>query len=181
MTNRAILLTGLALAVAACGSKSSVSEKNASVEQVANSVREASGDQGLVSPGKWQSTVTIEEMSMPGLPLEAQEQMKTMVARAHTSETCLTPEEVKQPKGGFFGGNDSCRYDHFNMGGGKIDAQMHCSQSGTTQVMEMSGTYSPDHYEMHMKSHTEGGPGQAVSMQMKVDSKRIGACTGKEA
>jgi hypothetical protein len=177
----AILTIVLLMPLAACGSKSSISEKNASVEQVANSVREASGDQGLVNPGKWQSTVTIEEMSMPGMPLEAQEQMKSMVAQSHTSETCLTPEEVKQPRGRFFGGNDTCRYDHFTMGGGKIDAQMHCSQGGSAQVMEMSGTYSPDHYEMHMKSHTEGGPGEAVSMQMKVDSKRIGACSGKES
>jgi hypothetical protein len=176
-----MLLLSLALPLLACGSRPAVDEKNASVEEVANKVRQASNDQGLIRPGKWVSTATIEDMKMPGMPLAAQEQMKTMVAQTHTSETCLTPEEVKQPNAGFFGGNDQCRYDHFRMGGGKIDAEMHCSQAGTTQVMEMDGTYAPDHYEMRMKSRTKTGGAGGVSMQMKVESKRVGACTGKEA
>jgi hypothetical protein len=89
---------------------------------------------------------------------------------------------VKQPKGKFFGGNDNCRYDHFTMSGGKIDAAMRCTESGRSQIMQMSGTYSPDAYSMQMSSRSEGGPAdEAVSMQMKVDAKRIGQCTGKES
>jgi hypothetical protein len=168
--------------LAACGSKSSVNEKNASVEEVSQKVAEASGNGGLIDPGLWQSTVTIQDMSMPGMPAQAQEQMKRMVAQTHTSQNCLTPEEVKQPKGKFFGGNDNCRYDHFTMSGGKIDAAMRCTESGRSQLMQMSGTYSPDAYSMQMSSRSEGGPAdEAVSMQMKVDAKRIGPCTGKES
>lgn len=178
----ALLLLGLCLPLAACGSKPQVDERNASVEQVSEKVREASREQGLIQPGRWISTVSIDSMEMPGMPPQAAEQMKKMVAGAHTSETCLTPEEAKQPKAKFFSGNDQCRYDHFTMTGGKIDAELHCTQNGTSQVMQMTGNYSADSYTMHMQSRTEGtGAGQDMSMKMTVDSKRVGPCTEKES
>jgi hypothetical protein len=114
------------------------------------------------------------------MPPEVEAQMKKMVAEGHTSETCLTAEEVKQPKADFFSGNDNCRYDHFKMGHGKIDAEMHCDQGGSMQVMQMNGTYSPDSYAMHMNS--KGGPaGAAMTMQMSINAKRIGQCAAKES
>ena len=177
---RAILLLSLAMPLAACGSKPTVDEKNASVEEVSQKVREASRAEGFIQPGKWQSTVTIDKMEMPGMPPEAEARMKKMIAQGHTSETCLTPEEVKEPKANFFSGNDNCRYDHFKMGNGKIDAEMHCDQGGSTQVMQMSGTYSPDSYTMRMNS--KGGPaGSAMTMQMSIDAKRIGQCAAKQS
>jgi hypothetical protein len=175
--HRAILLLSLALPLAACGSPA-VDEENASVEEVAEKVREASSEEGLLRPGKWQTSVSIEEMEMPGMPAEAAEQMKNMMAMSQTSEMCLTPEEAKQPKGDFFGADENCRYDHFRMGGGKIDAAMRCTQGGGTQTMEMDGNYSRDAYAMNMKSRMEGGPaGGPITMRMKVEAKRVGECT----
>jgi hypothetical protein len=171
-----------ALPLAACGSKTSVNEKNASVEEVANKDAEVSKAEGTIQPGKWQSTMTIEEMHMPGMPAEQQEQMKKMFAQAKVSETCITPEEAQKPTAKMFAGNDQCRYDHFTMGGGKIDAEMHCNEAGSKQTMTMAGTYSPNSYAMHMSTQTEGGPaGEAVSMKMRVEAKRIGQCTAKES
>ncbi|HWI77470.1 MAG TPA: DUF3617 domain-containing protein [Sphingomicrobium sp.] len=178
---RAILLMSLALPLAACGSKPTVDEKNASVEQVANSVREASRNEAMIRPGKWQSTMTIEDMDMPGMPPETQAQMRKMFAQARVTENCVTPEEARQPQPKMFAGSDQCRYDHFTMGNGKIDAEMHCNQQGVSQTMTMAGTYGPEAYAMHMSSKTEGGPaGEAMSMKMKVEAKRIGDCSGKE-
>ena len=182
MKCRALLIAAIVLPLAACGSGADVNEKNASVEEVAEKVREASDDDGLVNPGKWVSTVKIENVDLPGMPAEAAEQMKQMIAQTHTNESCVTPEEAKQPKGDFFGGNENCRYDHFKMGNGKIDAQMRCEQDGVSQVMKMDGTYSPDAYSMRMTSTmNSGAPGGNMSMQMKVDAKRTGPCTGNEA
>ena len=179
---RPILIASLALPLFACGSKSTVNEKNASVEEVSQKVRQASHDQGFIRPGKWQSTVTIEKMDMPGMPPEAREQMKKMFANSRVSETCVTPEQAKQPNPKMFAGNDQCRYDHFTMGKGKIDAEMHCTQQGASQKMTMAGTYGPDAYSMHMTSTTESGPaGGAMTMKMAVDAKRVGECTGKES
>lgn len=181
MMTRAILLLSLALPLAACGSEPTVDEKNASVEEVAEKVREASRDDEFIRPGKWQSRVTIEEMEMPGMPPQAAEQMKRMIARTQSSETCLTPDQAKQPREKFFSGNENCRYDHFRMGGGKIDAAMRCQAGGSAQLMEMSGTYSPDSYRMRMKSRSEGGPGEGMTMRMKVEATRVGECTKDKA
>lgn len=174
--NRFALLIGAVVALSACGPEPSVNETNASVEEVSEKVREASREQGLIRPGKWQSTVTIEEMSVPGMPPETAQRMQAMLEQSRSAEVCLTEEQAKKPNA-FFAGNDQCRYDHFTMRGGKIDAAMRCSSGEATQVMEMEGTYSPTSYNMRMMSKTEGGPaGQAMTMQMRVESKRVGEC-----
>lgn len=175
-----LILAALALALASCGGPS-VSEENASVEEVSEKVREASRD-GLIRPGKWVSSVSIEDMQAPGMPPEAAEQMKRMVAQTHRSESCLTPDDVRQPSADFFGGNENCRYDHFTMGGGKIDAQMRCDTGGASQMMRMEGTYSSDSYQMRMTSRSGGGPGgEPLTMQMKVEAERVGDCPPGEA
>lgn len=180
--NRAILLVGLALPLAACGSKPSVNEKNATVEDVSNKVREASRDQGLVRPGKWVSTVSVDKMDVPGVPPQVAEKMKAMVAQTRTAESCLTPEEAKQPAGNFFSANDNCRYDHFTMHAGKVDALMRCAQGGMTQVMRMTGTYSRNAYSMQMKSKSAdgGNNGHGLSIEMSVNARRVGECGGKQ-
>lgn len=180
--SRLILLLTCALPISACDNSPSINEKNASVEDVAAKVRAASGNEGFVRPGKWQSNVTIEAFEVPGMPPEAVKRMKSAVAQNQQQgfTTCLTPEDVKQPKGKFFTGNEQCRYDHFTMGNGKIDAAMRCpSGEGMTQVMTMKGTYSPEEYTMRMTMKGEGvsKPVSGMNMQMRVDSKRIGECS----
>jgi hypothetical protein len=140
----------------------------------------------FVRPGKWQSQITVEEISMPGMPPEMAQQMKAMIAQREkqSSEQCLTEENVRRPQEEFFAGkNNACRYDHFQMGGGKIDATMRCKASGVTQVMEMDGTYSPESYTMRMATRSDGGQGPAggMEMRMRVESKRIGECDAKAA
>ena len=79
------------------------------------------------------------------------------------------------------GGSNGCRYDHFTMSGGKIDAAMKCTGNGATRTMTMQGNYSPDHYHMAIASTGSGaGPAGGMSMKMEMDAKRTGACTGKE-
>ena len=88
--------------------------------------------------------------------------MKSMMAQnqEHSSQNCLTPEDVKRPREDFFAGkNNECRYDHFTMGGGKIDAAMHCGgKHGESQAMQMAGTYSPESYQMQTSMKMDGGP-----------------------
>lgn len=178
--NRLALLIFVALPLAACGGPS-VNEENASVEEVSEKVAEASKNRELIRPGKWLSSVTVEEMSMPGMPAQTAEHMKRMIADTHTSESCVTPEQAREPREQFFSGNENCRYDHFRMARGRIDAKMRCESRGTAQLMEMTGTYSRESYEMRMKSSIDRADAQPVQMQMKVEAKRVGECTGEEA
>lgn len=175
---RAILVSILA-PLTACGSEPDVDARNASVEEVADQVRQASGSDRFIRPGKWLSTVTFEEMTAPGMPPGAEEQMKSMMGAGQSYESCLTEEQVARPDEDFFAGsNNQCRYDHFTMGGGKIDARMRCGEGDISQVMAMDGTYSPDSYQMRMTTSLEGAPEPAsgMTMRMRVDAKRVGEC-----
>ncbi|MFL6751891.1 MAG: DUF3617 domain-containing protein [Sphingomicrobium sp.] len=182
---KAAILVACALPLAACNKSPQVNEKNATTAEVANKVREAGGEQSMIHPGLWQSKVTIEKFDVPGMPAEMVQRMKAMMAerQPHGFETCLTPEDVRRPKEDFFaGGRNECRYDHFTMGSGKIDAMMRCGgDRGERQVMQMAGTYSPDSYQMQTSMKMEGGsePGAGMSMTMRVEAQRVGACSAK--
>ena len=181
-----IALIACALPLAACNNSPKVDAKNASVAEVAQKVREADIDQSFVRPGRWESKVTVEQFEIPGMPPEMAQRMKSMMAerQEHGFVTCLTPEEIKRPKEDFFAGkNKECRYEHFTMGGGKIDAVMRCdNKSGSAPTMQMAGTYSPDAYQMHTSMKMAAGTGgeKGMSMQMRIDARRVGECTGKE-
>jgi hypothetical protein len=181
-----LVLAVTAAALGACNKSPKVDAKNATPAEAAAKVQESGADQGMVSPGLWQSKVTIEKFEVPGMPPEMARRMKSMMAegQVHDSQICLTPEDVKRPKEDFFTGKDSqCRYDHFTMGGGKIDAVMHCSREGGGQTMQMAGTYSSDNYQMHMATEAQADDGQmghAMQMQMLVEGRRIGECSAKD-
>lgn len=184
MTRVAILIA-CAVPLAACSSEPEVTARNASVAEVANKVAEAGGSGAFVRPGKWQSTVTVEKMEVPGMTPEMAERMKTMMADRHAAgtETCLTPEDVKRPKEGFFAGdNKTCRYDRFTMADGKIDAQMTCAQDGAGQKMVMTGTYGPNDYAMRMSMAATGAAAErGMDMTMRVEARRIGECDARTA
>lgn len=178
---RSYLLLACALPLAGCNNSPEIDEKNASVDEVAAKVREASGSGTFVQPGEWRSTVVIEQFDIPGMPAEAVKNMKSAVAQnqQHSFTTCLEEEEAKRPEGSFFTGNQACRYEHFTMGDGKIDAAMRCpAGDGMTQVMTMKGTYGPDRYDMRMVMKGEGveGPVSKMTMTMRVESRRLGQC-----
>ena len=179
---RCVALTALVLA--ACNKSPEVKAKDASVQEVAEKVREAGADQSLVRPGLWQSKVTIDQFDVPGMPAEMAARMKSMMAQQqeHASTRCLTPEDVKRPKEDFFAGkNKECRYEHFTMGGGKIDAVMHCGKGGGAQTMQMAGTYSPDAYQMQTSMNVEPGSGEqsGMTVKMRVEAHRVGECSAK--
>lgn len=180
-----LLIAAGAVALAACNKSPKVDEKNATPAEVAQKVRESGVDQSLVRPGLWQSKVTIEKVDMPGMPPEMASRMKSMMAesRPHDFQTCLTPEDVQKPNEDFFAGkNNECRYEHFTMGGGKIDAVMHCGKGAGASTMRMAGTYSPDAYQMQMATEAETGDeaGRAMQMQMRVEARRVGECSAKQ-
>jgi hypothetical protein len=167
--------------LAACDNGPKVEAENASVEEVAEKVREANADDELkVRPGKWQTSVTLETIDVPGMPPEAAAEIKkTMASAVSGHQTCLTAEQARKPKEDFFAGAGSnCRYDKFSMDGGKISGTMRCTHQGGTQMIEFDGTYSPEEYHMRMASTLASGssPGGPMKMVMSMASNRIGEC-----
>lgn len=175
------LLMAPLLALAACNSSPTVEATNATGAEVAAKVKESGVTDQFISPGNWQMAMKINEMTMPGMPPAAAERMKGMMGQGHTFNECLTEADVKKPKEDMFSGGDKeCKYDHFAMGGGKIDITMSCGGE-QPRTMKMAGTYSPNEYHMAVSSDGTGksGPG-AMSMKMEMHAQRIGACTAEQ-
>jgi hypothetical protein len=169
--------------LAACDSSPTIEAKNASVADVAKQVSDAGGSGNFMRPGKWLSKATLEEMTAPGMPPGIADKMKVTMARQPGTEACMTQADAKKPNADFFAGNnDNCRYDHFKMGDGKIDAKMRCAAGGGTQLMTMAGDYGPDQYHLAMTTQMDRGAGapggemMSMTMKMRVEGKRIGDC-----
>ena len=179
---RAATLSVLAVAtfaIAGCGQEKGVEAKNESVESVSNKVAAATNIRP--QPGRWQSTVKMERIDMPGVPQQAKDAMAKQMTAGHSFSSCLTPEQVNQPNGGFFaGGAEGCVYNSFTMAGGRVDADMTCDHGGMKQTMKMNGNYSPTSYDIKISSQSEVQPGVPMTMNLAVTSSRTGECDGKE-
>jgi hypothetical protein len=179
--NKLLLLAPLALC--ACNSGPSVEATNASAKEVADKVV-ASGAAPRMAPGRWEGTATITDMQIPGMPPEAAARMKGAMASGNSFANCLTKEEAEKPTADFFAGaNKDCRYDHFSMKGGRLDARMQCKSGGMTINATMAGQFSSDNFQLTMTSKSEGTAGQpmtAHTMSMKMNARRTGECTGSE-
>lgn len=172
-----VLVLG-ALAVSACGSGDNIEARNESAESVAEKVAKADI---RPSPGRWESNMKIVKMELPGMPPEAQGFLKSQLGKVQSSVSCLTEEEAAKSEQDFFKPPKAsdCKYNNFSMGGGKIEADMTCQDKGSSQNMKMSGTYGSDAYAMQVSA--DGNmQGQAMSMAMEVESKRVGDCDGSE-
>lgn len=173
-----------ALPFAACSSEPEVDVRNASVEEVVNEVAAAGGSGVMLRAGKWQTKVTVDDISIPGMPARAQEQMKQMFAQQQniTVDHCVTPDEAKRPASDFFTGkkSDNCRYERFTMDGGKVDAVMRCTgEGGGDMKMTMSGAYTAESATTNSDMVVTTGQGN-MTMKARSEAKRVGECDGKE-
>ena len=126
-------------------------------------------------------------MNSPGMPPEMQAAMKARVGEPRTVEACLTPEQVDNPERMIGAVPDSCRYQRYTMGNGKMDGKMRCESNGMVQEMRVAGTYSKDQYSLTIDNKTTapagavaGQPAGTMSMKMKVESRRLGECDAKQ-
>jgi hypothetical protein len=161
----------------ACKKSPQIDAKNASPEEVQKQVAQSD-----IRPraGRWQQSLRIEALDMPGMPPEMKAAMERATAMTHTGFTCLTPEQAAKPDASFFQqAAKNCTYDHFTMGGGQIDAKMTCTEGPQQQVSTMKGTYGSDNYDMkiEMDSNTMGKP---VHTRLTLKMNRVGECTGKD-
>jgi hypothetical protein len=173
------------LALGACNKEPEVKLKNATPEQVADAAKAAgagaAGSETKLEPGQWQLITSMKVLHSEGLPDGARAQMKNMVERTASSFQCIKPEDVQKPN--IFAGQNSgrCKYDSFEMKGGKINATMTCpGQAGGEMKMTMDGDYAPRSYNITATMDMATG-GQSMKMQMKTQGNRIGECSAAPA
>jgi hypothetical protein len=182
--NRLIVIAACTAALAGCNKSPQVHERNASVEEVATAVaRSGVADDVYLKAGAWQVTSTLEEMGIPGLSAEAQSEMKKLMGSRGNANYrfCLTPEQAKRPGGKFFNrqADKNCRYDHFTMGKGKIDAVMRCAAPEGSMTMTVNGDYSADRYSTHVAMDMGASEG-TMKMKMRSEAHRVGECTAED-
>ena len=178
MNRLTILPLAALLSLAACNSEPEVDLDNASQEEAAQAVADAGGSDIFVNPGRWQTTVTLEEMNVPGMPAQMAEQMKAQMNAVETTESCLTREEARRPREDFFAGaQENCTYNRFTMAGGRIDAEMTCQEGRASMTMAIDGTYSADHYAARSTmTMTGAGAEGGMTVRSRVEAKRLGDC-----
>ena len=175
---------GLALlALAACNKQPELKVKDATPEEVARQAKAAGAGEMRPDPGQWQVVTNMKVLDVQGVPEAAATQMKTAMARTATNMQCLTPEDVQKPN--IFAGqqNSRCKYDSFDMKGGKIKAVMRCpGQGGGEMVMTLDGAYSPKAYNV-LATMDMQMPNADQKMKMTMESKgtRIGECRAPSA
>jgi hypothetical protein len=137
--------------------------------------------------GQYQTAVELIDFSVPGLPAQQAEQMKSVMgkATAQGNTYCLTEQEARK---GFEesirkmtegSGGMKCDFEDFAVDGGKIVAALTCQgPQGLTAQIDLDGTTSAEASAMHMTMAQKAAmiPGGEMRIEMKMNSKRIGDC-----
>ena len=132
----------------------------------------AAGSSLAVRPGKWETTVTILDMDMPGVPAGI---LAMMRKKPTTFTTCVTPEQAAAgPKSVLQNTKGKCHYTRFNAVGGKFDAAMECSAGSGTMTTVSSGTYTDTTMDV-TGSGTMTGP-RGMSTKSHSIGRYIGPC-----
>lgn len=175
-----VMVTGCALALAACGSEPDQ-------PKTAEEVIEAADELVKPRPGLYRSSAEVIEFEIPGIPPEQATRMRDMVAglQGEQRTQCLTEAEAEE---GFqrvvkrLGeGQDgiTCTFSRFDAAGNDLDAALTCSgPSGVDAEMTIDGTVEEERSRMRMAMSQQSGaiPGGEMRMTMEVVSERIGDC-----
>lgn len=159
----------------ACDSSPSVEVTNATPEQVATAVKQSGIAEELQQPGKWTVRASLVDLKAPGLPPQQLEMMKSMLAKSVPAERCVTADDLKKANAFLDQNAAGCTFDHYRLGGGKLDGEARCKVGDVSQHLVLKGTYTRDTTETTMTSELTGGP-QPMTMTMNIKAQRLGPC-----
>lgn len=133
-------------------------------------------------PGQYKQTVSITQFEIPGAPPQAQEQLKQAMARQNEIDFCLTEEMAAKGFRDMFqevGKNGECKYDRFDVSGGKLDAELNCEAPGKGKAhIVLSGKVTPEGSDVTVtvdQDHPTDPMGKA-KIGMRMTSQRMGDC-----
>ncbi|THD37853.1 MAG: DUF3617 family protein [Sphingomonas sp.] len=122
-----------------------------------------------LQPGKWETTVAIQEMTVNGVN-------RTPPGGASQKATsCLTAEQAAKGPGEFLkAAGGQCTATSSNFGGGRMDVEMACKMPMGMLKTKSTGTYTPT----SMSSDAVGSVSGRMSITERVhtEARRIGAC-----
>lgn len=176
---RAVSLGAALFLLAACGTNTPDTPVDKQAAAIAKAA-EAGGTGIKLRPGRWQMQTQMMEFDMPGIPAGMQKSIRKQMSTAANLTTCLTQDEADRGDGKFFEPRDrDCKYRTFSMANGQIAAQMTCSDNGGTQSVDVSGSYTPESYDLRFATSGDVS-GASMNMSMHTSGIRVGECTGGE-
>ncbi len=127
-----------------------------------------------VTPGQWETVVTIKSMEMPDAPPQVAQMMKSRMAGGKPTRTtyCVTAEQAAKGPQEMLKQNPSCRFTKFSMAGGRISTEMSCKQEGGTMTARSSGTYTAKAFNVNANVVMSG------QMSMTMASSNVGRWLG---
>lgn len=173
-----IVIAILGLALAGCSQQAEEAQTQASAAAAAKAAVQAMRPQ----PGKYRVTTKITKVTIPGLPPEAAAQAAKMFATTgHSSEFCLTAEQVslgyeEMTKRAAHG---KCRFERFSAVNGRLDSAMTCEIGrGMTIKSQATGTITPTGSNLSTVSDSTmpGMPGGGMHAEGTTVTERLGDC-----
>ncbi len=155
--------------------------------KISSTEADAEAAKAGLEPGLWEKGVEVTKVDlMLGKEANAEEkaaaeqQSKAMAGQSRQIEICLSPEDAKNPKAGFFapGPEQGCEYSEYSVSGGKLKTSMQCGSSAMEEKMNvvMTGTYASDRFNSEYALNVDGGDKGSLKMTGKTSMKRIGDC-----
>lgn len=124
-----------------------------------------------IQPGKWQTTITVTDVQMPGGPPGIAAAMK---GRPTTVTSCITPAQAKAGPRAALKADSGCRFTDYRAAGGRIATKMVCNRPGGAMTAVSTGSYTATSYDMVGRAVMTGATRMTVTS--RTTAKRIGAC-----
>lgn len=179
-----IAASAATLALAACNSADDAADKGVTESDVRSELASAQ----KLTPGQYESSFEMARFDVPGMPAEQQQMIRQMMtgAAAVRQSYCLTEEQANRGSEDMFremaNGNGECRFDSFDVDGSDVRGALTCNaQGGATAKMTMTGTMSGNESTLTMVTDVTDSslPQGRAQMEMRVSSRRTGACTAE--
>jgi len=137
---------------------------------------------GELTPGMWNSTMTMSKFEVPGAPPAMAAQVKAMLGKEQKTSACMSPAQarlgVREMSSSMQQGD--CKMENFTQGDGRMAGTMVCT--GTSGFgaprMTMTGTYSPEKVTMTLAGEASDSrlPGGKANLELTISSERTGDC-----
>ncbi|WP_375392989.1 DUF3617 domain-containing protein [uncultured Sphingomonas sp.] len=127
----------------------------------------AAGAATPILPGRWVTTTTVLDASMPGAPPQVAAMMK---GRPTTVTSCIAPADAANgPRALAEKSNGRCSYTQFSMAAGRLNTAMSCKGDMTARL---TGSYTPTSLSLDGTMTGAGG----MIVKMHTEGRRVGAC-----
>lgn len=169
----------LPLTLAACSGGDDAADEGLDADEVAAALEGSP----QMRPGLYESSGTLLEFDVPGVPASQIESVRSMMAESMgaTNTFCLTQEEIDEGPGRMVQqmAESDCTVSNLDVSSNSMSGEMQCrGEGGLNGSVKIDGTMRGDSSTMVMETiqSMPGIPGEGARMKMQIDSRRIGEC-----